>query len=470
MKKFIFIAVSLIFISVIILMVSPPGQDIYDEYMNRVPDSKLGFRSKDKFDTAIQEKKTDCQGAAFVAKPIPETATKEEIEAWLKELSLTPARVTMIEQMLSKWGVFTYQYGGAGRSHYKEDNCGGLPIDCSAMVSWAYWKVGIDLGCQNTNALASSYGGSQVTKDTAMPGDIVVRAGSHTELLLGWTASGKRVCIGIGSGTGPHTTVGSRTLDKADTIMVRPPELAEKDKEYYNNTNCHNYEAGEKTVKVQNPGVSNNPDTEFKLYTPKNANGKLICIDPGHGPNPPQTSGYYSPRDYHAPDNDETEGMICLGVGLELKDLLLSEGYSVLMTRVDNTTVVPNSLRPLIANEQDVDLMITIHMNAGGGDYSFTVVPGDLDSRSWKSAVTKFDGIWVPLANKYLSNTQSHSMGQASGISVTAVHAGMNDKYPNFYLEFAFIDTDKHNKLVTGDSGHKGSAKVIFEAIKEYYK
>jgi N-acetylmuramoyl-L-alanine amidase len=87
-----------------------------------------------------------------------------------------------------------------------------------------------------------------------------------------------------------------------------------------------------------------------------NLNGKIICIDPGHG-------GSAATDSYRQGPTGEREEWIDLRVGLLLKEILEQKGAKVLMTRSSD---VPVSLaeRSKIAVENKVDFFISIHHNA----------------------------------------------------------------------------------------------------------
>jgi N-acetylmuramoyl-L-alanine amidase len=90
---------------------------------------------------------------------------------------------------------------------------------------------------------------------------------------------------------------------------------------------------------------------------------KTICIDPGHG-------GF----DSGAVGNGMQEKDITLAIGLQLKAILEAAGIDVVMTRTEdvapgggNTQQAELEARCRIANDANVDLFISIHVNDGGG-------------------------------------------------------------------------------------------------------
>jgi len=90
-----------------------------------------------------------------------------------------------------------------------------------------------------------------------------------------------------------------------------------------------------------------------------------ICIDPGHGG--------YDPGAVNRTDGTK-EKDITLIVGMELKELLESQGVSVVMTRTSDNS--PGGIKTLnaelqkrcdICNASKADLFLSLHVNAGGG-------------------------------------------------------------------------------------------------------
>lgn len=98
-----------------------------------------------------------------------------------------------------------------------------------------------------------------------------------------------------------------------------------------------------------------------------------VCLDPGHG-------GY----DPGAVGNGLREKDITLGICLELKTLLEFNGISVVMTRdgdyapgnFERDTNKELQARVDIANQNEVDLFASVHVNAGGGTGVEVLVSG----------------------------------------------------------------------------------------------
>ena len=100
------------------------------------------------------------------------------------------------------------------------------------------------------------------------------------------------------------------------------------------------------------PAVTTPPSTLTIPTTPAGTRRRTIVIDPGHGGKDPGAS-----------DNGVVEKNINLAVGLELYRVLTAKGYRVIMTR--NTDVyLTLQERTDIANDNNADLFVSVHVNA----------------------------------------------------------------------------------------------------------
>ncbi len=86
--------------------------------------------------------------------------------------------------------------------------------------------------------------------------------------------------------------------------------------------------------------------------TPRDRSKKVIVIDPGHGG-----------KDSGAIGNGHLEKDIVLQIGLELAKQLRAQGYTVHMTR-SNDTFIELKDRTKFANEKMADLFLSVHANA----------------------------------------------------------------------------------------------------------
>jgi len=86
--------------------------------------------------------------------------------------------------------------------------------------------------------------------------------------------------------------------------------------------------------------------------TPRDRSKKVIVIDPGHGG-----------KDSGAVGNGYMEKEIVLQVSQQLSEKLRAQGYTVYMTR-NNDTFVELKDRTKFANDKEADLFISVHANS----------------------------------------------------------------------------------------------------------
>jgi len=111
------------------------------------------------------------------------------------------------------------------------------------------------------------------------------------------------------------------------------------------------------TLMVQPPILLQEPPLVAALppllnVTPRDRSKKVIVIDPGHGG-----------KDSGATGNGYMEKDIVLQVGLQLAEQLRSMGYTVYMTR-SNDTFIELKDRTKFANDKLADLFLSVHANA----------------------------------------------------------------------------------------------------------
>jgi len=94
-----------------------------------------------------------------------------------------------------------------------------------------------------------------------------------------------------------------------------------------------------------------------------------IVLDPGHGgTDPGAVNNTY--------DGLITEKAETLKVALDLKDLLIKDGYKVCMTRTTNEETLSNNERYTYANTTGARVLVSIHMNGSSSstaDYTTTL-------------------------------------------------------------------------------------------------
>lgn len=175
-----------------------------------------------------------------------------------------------------------------------------------------------------------------------------------------------------------------------------------------------------------------------------------ICLDPGHG-------GY----DPGATNRDTREKDITLNIGLQLRDLLQRAGFSIVMTR--ESDVSPGGYRDVYADLRErcrisdaaqVDVFLSIHVNAGGG-------------RGAEIYVYKNGGNIRPLAQSIVDNVASvvgyHGQPIKDGRELYVIR---NTSAPAMLLEIGFIDSDDLPKI---QANIDKFAPLIAKAFCQFY-
>ena len=143
--------------------------------------------------------------------------TEEEISKYLSSLpdDLSDERKAVIKFALSSVGKIPYYWGGkASAVSYEKNGFGRVVeadykgrvlrgLDCSGWVQWVYWSaIGDRLnGASSTATLIGE--GQKIKRSELQPGDIVVRVGadSHVVMFLQWAGNGNMIVIHENSGS-----------------------------------------------------------------------------------------------------------------------------------------------------------------------------------------------------------------------------------------------------------------------------
>lgn len=107
-----------------------------------------------------------------------------------------------------------------------------------------------------------------------------------------------------------------------------------------------------------------------------NLTGVKICINPGHGGFDADDRNVVIAPFTSGDPNGFWESTSNLDKGLFLRDMLTAAGATVIMTRTTNTTAddLPLSQIVAMANQANVDFMLSIHSNAGNGVANFVLM------------------------------------------------------------------------------------------------
>lgn len=210
---------------------------------------------------------------------------------------------------------------------------------------------------------------------------------------------------------------------------------------------------------VQTPEISIKTDIpepeEEKIVVDKN----LIVLDPGHGGSDPGAIGTLN-------DKRVDESDLTLSISQKVKAILEKSGYTVIMTRDDDSykTLVE---RPTLANEYNAALFVSIHINsADAKSANGTEVYYASSNNSDKYGISSSQ-----LAKKVLNRMLAY-MGSTNRGVKTAEHAvTKRTNMPSCLVEVGFIsNVDELEDMCSQDYQYKaaqGIAEGIIESAAE---
>ena len=158
---------------------------------------------------------------------------------------------------------------------------------------------------------------------------------------------------------------------------------------------------------------------------------KVICIDPGHGGT---SSGAVNGARFEKDDN--------LRLSLLVRDILEERGYTVVMTRTDDSDVSLEE-RCKIANKSRASLFVSIHRNSTVGEGK--------GMEMWVHSLNPTDDLL--LAQNILDNLDTVGISLNRGIhsgyregSDLNYYINRNTKMPSCLAEIGFISSEIDNK------------------------
>lgn len=206
-------------------------------------------------------------------------------------------------------------------------------------------------------------------------------------------------------------------------------------------------------------------------------NGKVIVLDPGHSS---VVSGSTEPigpgsGEMKAADSSGTRGVstgiteyeLNFTIATKLRDELVERGYTVILTREDNSTQISCSERAIIANNNNADVFLRIHADGS-------------ESSSSSGAM----GICITPSNPYISGMYSESRvlsdailneyvaatGMSSrGVWETDTMTGNNwSQVPTTLLEMGFMTNPSEDQLMADPAFQEKMVDGIANGIDKY--
>jgi N-acetylmuramoyl-L-alanine amidase len=228
------------------------------------------------------------------------------------------------------------------------------------------------------------------------------------------------------------------------------------------------YPDGRHTITIRETGKNGIVTTLPANTVTFNQKAYKVFLDPGHGGSDPgAVAGGYK------------EANLNLAVAKKVQALLLNQGYTVYMSRNDNTYV---SLldRSKLANGLNADIFISIHTNSTvGGDTSangiesyFYEFDPDYPSKindEWHDnpeRIAKSMTLTTFIQQNMIEYTGAHDRGTAGDTFSVLRESAM----PATLTEIGFINNASERQKLITDSYQNKLAKAIADGIVEYFK
>ncbi|WMJ22960.1 N-acetylmuramoyl-L-alanine amidase [Paludicola sp. MB14-C6] len=188
---------------------------------------------------------------------------------------------------------------------------------------------------------------------------------------------------------------------------------------------------------------------------------KQVVIDPGHGGFDPGAIGV----------NKALEKDINLAIGLQLRDILIANGYDVIMTRTNDTAINENKIsgvkssktsdlknRLKIIENHPKAIALSIHQN----EYVAESSSGAQMFYGRKNEASK--SLAESIQNSFVNNLQPNNkrVVKRSTSDVYIVH---NSKTPIVLVECGFLSNWNDAKLLTNEEYQKKVAFTIYCGI-----
>ena len=204
--------------------------------------------------------------------------------------------------------------------------------------------------------------------------------------------------------------------------------------------------------------------------------GKIICIDPGHGS---FTEGYKEPIGPGASETKaafvsgtagayQTEAEFNLKMAYLLKGMLEEKGAVVHMTRTDENATLSNVGRAEFANDLGCDMVVRIHAD-GSENTSIkgisVLVPGENEYLSDPDILYASSNAGQTVLDSLIAKTGAENRGLIKRYDLT----GFNwTKVPCILVECGFLSNPEECARLADDTYLRELSTMLFAAICEY--
>ena len=216
-------------------------------------------------------------------------------------------------------------------------------------------------------------------------------------------------------------------------------------------------------------GIGRETKTTEETAPPKERNGIIVCVDPGHGfVDGGCGEGYLG---------EYLEKDITLQVALKLKDELIKNGFEVVLTH-DGTTIPEggdsnfNNIfsateRAVYVNTLDIDYFISIHVNAFGDDDSVSGM-----QLYYEQNYNKVNDWSKPIAESISASIISHEVDTKSVqlIDYNTLAVTRETHVAASLLEIGYCTNPTDNENMLSESWQNNLAKAVADGIYDFFK
>lgn len=218
--------------------------------------------------------------------------------------------------------------------------------------------------------------------------------------------------------------------------------------------------------------VTEEPTAEPTVAPKGELAGLVICIDPGHQTKQMTDTEDLAPWDKTQKQkvssgtagkftkNNEYE--INLQVGLKVRDLLVNEGATVIMTRETNDVTLSNIDRAKIGNAANADIVLHIHCNGVDNETVSGIemwVPGNGDNSAAYKELSAYD---KQLASELLDALCAATGAKKRNVNTSDKYTGLNwSTVPSVIIELGFMSNETEDKNLGDDTYQTKIANAI---------
>jgi N-acetylmuramoyl-L-alanine amidase len=213
-------------------------------------------------------------------------------------------------------------------------------------------------------------------------------------------------------------------------------------------------------------------------YQPQTATSTVqyvVVIDPGHQQKPDLGMEPLGPGSNEMKEKvaggvtgivSGPEYALTLSVSLQLRDLLVAKGVTVVMVRTTNNVDIPNSQRAVIGNQAKADLVVRVHFNGSTDPQAHGITTLFPAGNSWVTPITAASKV---AAGRMQAAVVAATGAASLGISGTGDMAGFNySTRPTVMVECGFLSNPTEDKNIATAAYRQKIAAGIAAGVMDY--